>query len=623
MAVVAGRTSNKHSTKQVSVQRSHSPHSNHTRQTEPDSKPLYPTNMLGNDSLRGRGNGPVQIAVMQQMQQGYGNRAVQRFLKNNLAMQGQKSSYIQAAPSGQVTDPSSRPGRPGLSLTPSIQRENAPKGGSQMAQNIAEMRAGEDVRDRGHRLPDLERTVLHSHFSSPQERRAYTRRFLTAHWQRYAGGQPDGIVVEHQMVYYETLYAVHRGKQDLDSAGSMKQEVEENLKSPKWKEYEQQLREKEARLREETLEEREQQHEKEIDKELDQLEYEYTMERHPVKRAAKVDIRRYPYYSQWYRGLVTHVAKYVPVLGNLAEALSGSSLDGEPLTVKGRLFSFAMAALDVIPGAGKIISAPIKVVAKAVFQIAKATGKASKYIYRVLKGASKVSAANQKLLQEAMEIMKKGGKLSQKHVDAIKEAAGVIKSGGARGAVGTAAKAGPDAVKDAAEKQFKEAAKAGKVGAKQAGKGLSDISSTLLSLIHGLDDYKAIVALLSNLKDLNNLLPEFKSLADPDKLLGVLLGIEEPAAISKLETWVNSAPTKKSVATRSTGKGLAGIANTIMKLPNAARKVLKPIFNVRAGAQGVVAAAAELLEEIPELEQLLGLTDKTNQGSVEANDLMD
>ncbi|HYO48390.1 MAG TPA: hypothetical protein VEW94_00955, partial [Chloroflexia bacterium] len=44
-------------------------------------KPSYSGAMLGNGALRGRGNGPVQIALMTEMQQTHGNRAMQRFLQ--------------------------------------------------------------------------------------------------------------------------------------------------------------------------------------------------------------------------------------------------------------------------------------------------------------------------------------------------------------------------------------------------------------------------------------------------------------------------------------------------------------------------------------------------------------
>jgi hypothetical protein len=54
----------------------------------PGLAPSYPTSLLGDPRLDGRGNEPVHIALMRQAQRAYGNRAVQRQLAN----QGQKTS---------------------------------------------------------------------------------------------------------------------------------------------------------------------------------------------------------------------------------------------------------------------------------------------------------------------------------------------------------------------------------------------------------------------------------------------------------------------------------------------------------------------------------------------------
>src|SRR5437588_2879327 len=54
----------------------------------PDALPAYPGTLLGDSHLAGRGNRPVQIAVMRQMQQSYGNRAVQRFFDNGRGTPG-------------------------------------------------------------------------------------------------------------------------------------------------------------------------------------------------------------------------------------------------------------------------------------------------------------------------------------------------------------------------------------------------------------------------------------------------------------------------------------------------------------------------------------------------------
>jgi hypothetical protein len=57
----------------------HGPASGH------ESAPNYPSSLLGDSRLSGRGNAPVRTAVMQRMQQTVGNRAVQRFLQRAAA----------------------------------------------------------------------------------------------------------------------------------------------------------------------------------------------------------------------------------------------------------------------------------------------------------------------------------------------------------------------------------------------------------------------------------------------------------------------------------------------------------------------------------------------------------
>src|SRR5262245_48415701 len=52
-----------------------------------EAAPSYPAPLLGDCKLNGRGNAPVQTALMLQMQRKYGNRAVQRFLQRTVARQ--------------------------------------------------------------------------------------------------------------------------------------------------------------------------------------------------------------------------------------------------------------------------------------------------------------------------------------------------------------------------------------------------------------------------------------------------------------------------------------------------------------------------------------------------------
>lgn len=49
--------------------------------------PLYPTSLLGDPRLKGRGNEPVRIALMRQMQQTHGNRATRHLLNRSIPVQ--------------------------------------------------------------------------------------------------------------------------------------------------------------------------------------------------------------------------------------------------------------------------------------------------------------------------------------------------------------------------------------------------------------------------------------------------------------------------------------------------------------------------------------------------------
>lgn len=140
----------------------------------------------------------------------------------------------------------------------------------------------------------------------------------------------------------------------------------------------------------------------------------------------------------------------------------------------------------------------------------------------------------------------------------------------------------------------------------------------------GTEEYLAMMDLLRNLKDFDDLLPQFKDLLDPDKLLDIMLGIEENDLLKGLAKWANSEPTSKAPAAKSSStNALVKLAGKVLKLLTVTRKVLRPIFKIRAGAQKVFVAATGLLEEMPELEDLLNLsTDKTASKHAGFGDLM-
>lgn len=69
------------SSKRVTEQYVEGPSTGHGASSGTEAMPSYPTSLLSDARINGRGNQPVRTAIMQRLQQTYGNRAVQRFLQ--------------------------------------------------------------------------------------------------------------------------------------------------------------------------------------------------------------------------------------------------------------------------------------------------------------------------------------------------------------------------------------------------------------------------------------------------------------------------------------------------------------------------------------------------------------
>ncbi len=70
-----------------------------------ESLPSYPASLLADTRLNGRGNEPVRVALMRQMQQTYGNRAVQRFLQRKARATAPASNTSSLAPVQRHAEP--------------------------------------------------------------------------------------------------------------------------------------------------------------------------------------------------------------------------------------------------------------------------------------------------------------------------------------------------------------------------------------------------------------------------------------------------------------------------------------------------------------------------------------
>jgi filamentous hemagglutinin len=345
-----------------------------------------------------------------------------------------------------------------------------PKRVSSMALSAMEKQAREDV-ERGARLPQLRAQLLSMHWPSPQERRAYTRRFLLAHWQRYTGGQPDILEIDQQMIYYERLVLSKMSKaQAQEELSSAEEWLRQGVKTPADRAEEAREKHEHVKAGLEAQELAEQREIEEALAELERLEHEEIMKHHPVKKAAQVDLWKYPFYSRRMANIGAQIYEYkefIPIFDefiDLYEGFEGQTVYGEKLSGWQRALRIAPVLLELIPGAGKILSAGAKKAAKTIFYIARKTGKATKEVLKVLRNASKIPADQRKLLMEATEIMKKGGKPGKAHLDAINDAVSTLKTGQA-----SSARRAADASADAARKGSADKA------AKGAGKGADDV----------------------------------------------------------------------------------------------------------------------------------------------------
>ena len=134
------------------------------------------------------------------------------------------------------------------------------------------------------------------------------------------------------------------------------------------------------------------------------------------------------------------------------------------------------------------------------------------------------------------------------------------------------------------------------------GKALDKAIETL-----GMDEeMKEIKALLTALKELYEHRSELGSLFTEEKLLGVLFGLEGGPGIEALGTWASKPGRKIVVAGK---KGLAGVAAKLLKLIEVIRKILRPIFAIRKALTAATQGLATILDEVPELENLLTAGD--------------
>jgi hypothetical protein len=266
--------------------------------------------------------------------------------------------------------------------------------------------------EAGQSFADLERCLKYCHWSSPEERQIYTRYFLIYHAQARGDKPSDEEELDLQVLYYEELVLAHE------------QEV--------------------AREQEKAREKREAE---ELEQELKRLEDE---EKAPYRRPVTpeelerrklapmvVDLRKYPL-AEFNLALITgldrvmresaeFIVDFIPIVGvvkAVLEAIVGVRLfTGEKLSSSERVLNILFAA---IPYAGKILRAG-KAGARAIFQIARGSGRSSKEVLRLLKGLNTVSSKEISLIRRAAKVAAHGEKLATEEREALESALKALK----------------------------------------------------------------------------------------------------------------------------------------------------------------------------------------------------
>lgn len=129
---------------------------------------------------------------------------------------------------------------------------------------------------------------------------------------------------------------------------------------------------------------------------------------------------------------------------------------------------------------------------------------------------------------------------------------------------------------------------------------------TLFEALGDTEEFAALTELLNHLKEFEKVGDEMRSwFDDSDKFLRVVLGLESSEAIDALERWALHVPKRRRGKFKSAGKGLMAIVKKVLRVLDAIRKILVPVFKTRQAFMSAFGAVTEILDEIPAFEELL------------------
>ncbi len=127
-----------------------------------------------------------------------------------------------------------------------------------------------------------------------------------------------------------------------------------------------------------------------------------------------------------------------------------------------------------------------------------------------------------------------------------------------------------------------------------------------LNLLGSEEEVKALSKLLRSLRSFGKKIDEFKSLfSDPDKLLGVVLGIEESKALDDLGKWVKKPATKHQIKAKGDKhKGIVAIAGKVLNVLGKVKNMLSPLFKAHDSAKAALGMIVNFITEMEGFEEL-------------------
>jgi hypothetical protein len=170
-----------------------------------------------------------------------------------------------------------------------------------------------------------------------------------------------------------------------------------------------------------------------------------------------------------------------------------------------------------------------------------------------------------------------------------------------------------------------------KKGSKFGVFGLLNLPQPLVEFLEGalelLGDSAEMKAMSKTLRTLKELAEHRDALAElfksSDALLEVALGLKDNAALTAIESWALP-EAKRHKASRAKHKGVARLASKLAATVGKLRKILKPIFEVRAAVQSAAGGVGLLMEATPALESLLDMAaDPSKVGELDLQSAVD